>query len=125
MASDDDIKEKARQIVRLIQSGRFDLSSEKRLQADIETLLSARGIVFTREARISAEDIPDFLVDGCIAVECKMRSAKKMDVFRQLSRYAEQPGVKIIVLASNLSMTLPATLNEKPVFMASVSRGWM
>ena len=122
---DPDLIEGAKAIVRLLQSGRFDLSSEKRLQADIEALFLAKGVVFEREARVAPRDIPDFLVDGCIAVECKMRNAKKMDVFKQMSRYSELPNVKVLILASNLSMVIPPTLNGKPALMASLSRGWI
>lgn len=122
---DTDLIEKAQAIVRLIQSGRFDLSSEKRLQSDIETLFLAKGVDFQREARLGDGDIPDFLVEGCIAVECKMRTARKMEVFKQLSRYAEQPNIKALILASNLSMVIPSSLNGKPALMASLSRGWI
>ena len=113
------------QLVRLIQSGRCDLSTEKRLQADIEDLLTKASIEFTREARLSDQDIPDFLVRGGVAIECKMRGAKKMDIYRQLCRYAEHESVTAIILASNIAMGLPSHLNGKPLVQASLSRGWL
>ncbi len=52
------------EIVRLLEQCRFDLSSEKHLQEDIEKVLEAAGITFEREKRLSSKDIPDFLVEG-------------------------------------------------------------
>lgn len=117
---------KAAQVVRLLHRCRFDLSTEKHLQADMELALKEAGIQFERERRLSVHDIPDFLVAGGIAIECKMRNkARKMDVFKQISRYAAHPEVSAVVLASNMSIGLPAEINGKPVYFASLSRGWM
>lgn len=112
-------------LVRLIQRLRLDLSSEKQVQEQIEQALSAEGIVFEREKRLSPLDIPDFLIESGIVVECKMRRARKMDIYRQLRRYATYPEVRALILASNLVMGLPPELNGKPVFAASLSRGWI
>lgn len=114
------------QIVRLLHGHRFDLSTEKHLQEGVETAFKAAGVTFEREKRISPKDILDFLIAGGIAVECKMRNkARKIDIFKQISRYAESPDVTAIVLASNIAMGLPAEINGKPVYAASLSRGWI
>jgi hypothetical protein len=113
-------------IVRILQRHRFDLSTEKRLQADIESVLAEAGIPFEREKRLSDADIPDFLITGGIVIECKIRNkARKMDVYKQLVRYAKHECVTSLVLAANLSMGLPAEINGKPVYAASLSRGWI
>lgn len=113
-------------VVGLLQRSRFDLSSEKHLQEEVAQALTAAGISFEREKRLSAKDIPDFLVEGGVAIECKMRNkGKKMDIFRQLVRYAGYPEVKAIVLASNVSMGLPPDIDGKPVYAASLSHGWI
>lgn len=112
-------------IIRLIESSRFDLSNEKRVQAGIESVLSSAGFVFTREKQLSAQDIPDFFIEDGTVIECKLRPAQKMKVFKQLARYAGYDNVTSIILASNVSMTLPVLICEKPAFMASISRGWM
>lgn len=113
-------------IVRYLQSCRFDLSTEKHLQHDIEQALLKKRLSFEREKRLSERDIPDFFVKGGVVIECKMRNkARKIDIFKQLSRYATYPEVKSIVLASNISMGLPSEINGKPIFAASLSRGWM
>jgi hypothetical protein len=116
----------AESVVRLLQQCRFDLSTEKRLQADIEETLADAGIGFEREKPLSEADIPDFFVEGGIVVECKMRNkAKKVAIYEQLCRYAKHPTVTALILASNVSMGLPSEVNGKPLYSASLSRGWI
>lgn len=116
----------AEQVVQLLRRCRLDLSSEKHLQAGVEEALRTAGIPFEREKRLSALDIPDFLVAGGIAIEAKMRhKARKMAVFEQLRRYAAHPEVVSIILATNISMGLPEDIDGKPLYMASLSTGWM
>jgi hypothetical protein len=113
-------------LVRVIGRCRFDLSSEKRLQAGMEQVLRNLGVRFEREKRLNATDIPDFFIEGGIAVECKMKDkAKKMAVYAQVRRYAGHPEVKAIILATNISMGFPEQIEGKPVFLASLSAGWM
>ncbi len=115
----------AETIVQLVRRSRFDLSSEKKLQADLEEALKREGIAYEREKRLSGRDIPDFFIDG-VVVECKMhKKAQKMAIFKQLSRYAEHVDVKAIVLASNVPMGLPKEINGKPLYAASLSTGWL
>lgn len=114
------------EIVQLLRRCRFDLSTEKHLQEGIEQAFNERGICFKREKPLSPKDIPDFMVGGGIAIECKIRNkARKMGIYQQLCRYAEYPEVTAIILASNLSMGLPSEINGKPVFAASLSLGWI
>ncbi|MDK9702528.1 MAG: hypothetical protein OEL20_05265 [Sulfuritalea sp.] len=112
-------------IVRLIRQHRFDLSTEKCVQAQLEEALAREGIVFEREKRLSAQDIPDFVLAGGVVLECKMRGARKMDIYKQLRRYAVYPDVTALILVSNLAMGLPPEINGKPVYAASLSRGWI
>jgi hypothetical protein len=113
-------------IVRLLELYQFDLSTEKHLQAAVESAFLESGIVFEREKRLSPRDIPDFLVDGGVVVECKLRGkSRKIDVYQQLMRYAAHPEVTAIVLASNSVMGLPEEIDRKPLYAASLSRGWI
>lgn len=113
-------------VIRLVQRSRLDLSSEKHLQEGVAEVLQAAGIAYEREKRLSSKDIPDFLIAGGVVVECKMRNkSKKMDIFRQLARYATYPEVTAIILASNVSMGLPPELEGKPLFACSLSHGWI
>lgn len=125
LANEERLFQNATDVVRLLQRGRFDLSSEKQLQAGIQDVFISAGLPFKREYRLTAKEIPDFFVHDAIAIECKVKGAKKMDIYRQLCRYADHPDVKILVLASNVSMGLPPDINQKPVLVASLSQGWM
>lgn len=61
-----------------------------------------------------------------MVIECKMRNkSKKMDIFKQLTRYATYPEVTSIILASNVSMGLPPEIDGKPLYAASLSHGWI
>ena len=113
-------------IVRLLERYQLDLSTEKHLQAGVEAAFIEGEIAFEREKRLSPRDIPDFLVDGGIVVECKLRGkSRKIDVYHQLVRYAAHADVSAIVLASNSVMGLPTKIDGKPVYAASLSRGWI
>lgn len=113
-------------IVRLIQRCRLDLSTEKHLQEGVAKILAEAGMAFEREKALSTRDIPDFVVNGSIVIECKMRDkSRKLAVFKQLGRYADHPEVTAIILATDLSMGLPPEINGKPVYLASLSRGWL
>ena len=56
-------------------------------RAGMEQVLRNLGVRFEREKRLNATDIPDFFIEGGIAVECKMKDkAKKMAVYAQVRR---------------------------------------
>ena len=122
-------------IVKRIALARVDLSSEKAMQYGIAVALESAGIPFEREHRLSNEDIPDFLIPcpreltQWIAVECKLKGRgggpRKIDTYRQIERYARHPEVAAIILASNLSMGLPAEIGGKPVYAVSLSKRWL
>ena len=102
-------------VVRLIRRTRLDLSSEKRLQEDLAAALERSQIQYEREKRLTAADIPDFFLQGGMVIECKMRGkARNLDVYQQLNRYAKHDAVTVIILATNLSIGLPASLCGKP-----------
>lgn len=112
-------------MVRLVESARMDLSNEKRLQTDLAELLDKAKVTFVRECVLSERDVPDFFLKDGLVIECKLRPAQKMAVYRQLERYALHTRVTGIILASNLSMTLPPLIQGKPATMASLSQGWL
>jgi hypothetical protein len=111
-------------IIELIRSARLDLSNEKRAQADLEQVFTVSGISFDREVRLTESDIVDFMVDG-IGIELKLRGARKMDVFRQLRRYAGHERVGSLLLASNLSMGLPPVIDDKDAYFVKLGEAWL
>ena len=111
-------------ILRLLRTARIDLSNEKRAQDDIAAVLTQAGIPFEREVRLSPTDIVDFLSDG-LAIEVKLPGARKKAVYRQLCRYARHPPVTSLVLASSLSMGLPAQIEGKDAYFVKLGEGWL
>ena len=124
MASHSGVDGMIRSVVDLIRAARIDLSNEKRAQADLERLLTEAGIPFEREVRLTESDIVDFMVEG-IAIEVKLRGARKKDVYRQLCRYASHPQVISLLLASNMSMGLPAQIEGKDAYFVKLGEAWL
>lgn len=111
-------------IVELLTTRRLPLADEKILQAAITDVLFADGLSFEREVRLGPRDIVDFMVDGRIAIEVKIKGGRR-EIFRQLKRYAAHAAVGEMVLATNVPMGLPETIDGVPVSIAALGRGWL
>lgn len=120
-------------VAALLATGRFTLSPESETQAEIETFLAARlplGCGLSREHRLSAANRPDFLIDGRIVVEVKVRGQSRREIARQLERYAAHDGVEAIVLATNVAMQTRACgyageVGGRPLYVVHMGRGWL
>lgn len=115
--------ETARSLVHLIESLRLPLSREKVLQRELSPFLDRFGESVQREHDLGDGDVIDFLVDG-VGLELKIKGQRRA-IFRQCERYCRHDAVKALVLATNAAMGLPATIAGKPVFVASLGRGWL
>lgn len=113
----------AASVVHLIERSRLSLSDEKVTQRDIEELLQP-WVPFERECRLSDSDIVDFLVDGKVAIEVKIKGQPAAFV-RQLARYAAHDKVRELVLVTARAIQLPPTINGKRVLTASLGKGWL
>lgn len=114
-------------IVAALSRARLDLSFEIATQDGVEAVLRellGAGAV-QREYVLGPQDRPDFLVHGCIAIEVKIKGARKRLVFRQLTRYAAHERVTALILVTNLAMGLPAEIGGKPVHVVSLGRAWL
>lgn len=76
-----------------------------------------------REVRLDADSIIDFMV-GPVGIESKLRGGK-MDIFRQLERYAAFPEIEALILVTNTAMGLPKEIGGKPTFYLSLGAGWL
>lgn len=114
----------ALEVVRLIEAARVPLTDEKQTQVAIAELLTANRIPFAREYRLSAEDIPDFLVADYLAVEVKIKG-QPATFSRQLARYASHAQVSELVLVTGRAARMPETINGKRVLVASLGKGWL
>ena len=111
-------------IAQLVRHSRLDLSSEKAAQHTFGMMLDLRGIPFEREVQLSKSDIVDFMV-GDLAVELKLKGARKKPIYDQLKRYARHDQVQSIALLSNVSMGLPEELEGKDVYFLRLGEGWL
>ncbi len=112
----------AERVVALLVDRVYRAPRERDLQDGIEYVLGGSGFRVEREFRLSARDRPDFLIEGCVAVEVKMRASGSA-VLSQLARYAADRRVKAIVVAtprlSSLS-GMPAEILGVPVRNAAL-----
>jgi len=117
-------------LVRFLTGLRVDLGDEARAQHRIGESLHNGGWRFVREVPLSAGDRIDFVVGDPalpgIGIEVKLRTGGgKLEIYRQLERYAASPRVSALVLMSNLSMGAPGEIGGKPLFYVSLGRAWM
>lgn len=110
-------------IIRLLQSRRFTLSDEKRLQAEIEEVLTDAGIEHVREYRLDAGSIIDFFISG-VGIEVKRRGSK-LEIWRQLERYAEFYEVETLILVTNVPMGCPSVVKGKPIYVVNLAKAWL
>lgn len=112
-------------VIRLLQSHRFSLSDEKmKLQPEIAEVLTSAGVKFEREYRLSDKSIIDFLVDDSIGIEAKVKGSK-LNIFRQVERYAAFDQIKRLVLITNVPMGMPPLVKGKPVYIVNLAKAWL
>lgn len=113
----------APEIMAILKRYRLPLSDEKRLQEEIEEKLEEHGVEFVREHRLSAADIPDFMV-GSLAIEVKIKGSK-LSIYKQVERYAQHEEVKSLLLITNVATGFPPTVNGKPAYVFNLARAWL
>jgi hypothetical protein len=111
-------------IARILETRRFTLGDEKLLQAEMAEFFAAEHFAVEREKALGDGDICDFFIAGQVAVEVKIKGARRA-IFRQCRRYCAHDEVKALVLATNIAMGLPKLINGKPTFVASLGAGWL
>lgn len=111
------------EIMKLIQARRFSLSDEKKLQAEIEAEFLGAGIDHQREHRLDTNNIIDFMV-GTIGIEVKIKGSK-LNIFRQIERYAQFEVIKRLILVTNVPMGMPELVKGKPIHIVNLGRAWL
>ena len=114
----------SRQIVDVLTRNRLPLADEKALQAAMAAAFDRAGLPYAREVRLSDDDIVDFMVAERAAVEVKIKGARR-SIYRQCERYCAHDRVSELVLATNVPMSLPATIGGKPASVALLGLGWL
>jgi len=111
------------EVVAVIAAHRFGHATEAELQQGLAEVLWHAGYSVEREARLSARDRIDLLVDR-VGIEVKVGGSVG-NVVRQLERYADSEELDALVLASSRRhhLDMPAALNGKPVVVVSLMAG--
>jgi hypothetical protein len=96
---------------------RFNFSNEKDLQAGLEKAFNTLGCAFTREHKLSDDDIVDFYwPEKLVGVEAKIDHSLS-DLTRQIHRYVQHESILgILVVTSKTRLAnLPEEMNHKPI----------
>lgn len=103
-------------VAHLLARFRFRYITEKDLQDGIEAVLTQASMPHRREVVLSAADRPDFVVEGGVAVEVKIKGSLA-ELLRQASRYAAHPEIAGIVVVGtpHWLSRVPSELGGKPV----------
>ena len=109
------------ELVQQLRRQRYRVGQEAWLQIDIEVALTALGVTFEREGRLTAKDRIDFLVSGGIGIEAKTRCSPRQ-IYRQLERYAAHDAITSLILISGTATGLPEAINGRPLFYISTGR---
>lgn len=114
----------AQQIGDLLGQHRFRYDGEKDLQEGIARVLRDAGIPFQREVKLDDAGVIDFVVQGGIGIEVKVRgSLTAMTI--QVHRYMRQDRIRslLIVTTSARLRQVPQEMNGKPVVVCWLARG--
>ncbi len=111
-------------VIKILNTRRFDLAREKRTQADIEALLLSAGVEFVREFRFNDENIIDFIIDGEIGLEVKLKAPKRL-IYDQCERYTSFLKLSSLILVTNTMMGFPKELNGKPCYLYNLGKAWL
>lgn len=113
-----------REVVHTLE-GAWAVNGEKDLHDVLTTRLHEAGYHCTREARLTARDRVDLLVDR-VAIEVKV-AGSLIDVLRQCQRYARSDDVDSVLLVTTVPAHTgaPPTIGGKPLRVLYVGGGWL
>lgn len=87
------------ELVKLIRAHKFHFKDESDLQDGIEQVLKKAGVAYEREKRLGDLGIIDFLIDGRMGVEVKIKGSPSA-VARQVLGYLDAKAVEEMVVIS-------------------------
>ena len=113
------------EIIRLIRTKRFTLSTEEQLKIEMAEVFTKAGLEFEKEFRLNAKDRLDFYFPSTrIVMEVKIKGGAK-DIFKQCERYCHDLAVSRLILVSNRTLGLPAEICGKPCNFVSLGASWL
>ena len=98
-------------------------ATESELHAQVAACLEAAGIPCVHEARLGTGCRIDFLA-GDVGIEIKKEKPDRSALLAQLRRYASFDAVRTLVVVAPRSVSLPDTVNGKPLYTVALNRLW-
>jgi hypothetical protein len=108
----------------LLRRHRLPLHDEKATQQALADLLVQEGIAFSREHILGPRDTIDFLLEGWLGVEIKLKGQPSA-IVRQCERYCAHERIQQLVLVTAKSMRLPSSLHGKPTTQIFLGQSWL
>jgi hypothetical protein len=105
--------------LRIIRAGQDEFDLHDR----IESMLCRYGISVRREYRFGPRCRADLWCDG-VVIEVKKQRPVLADLVAQVSRYAQQPSCREIIVVLERSVLLPETIEGKAVHVLSLNANW-
>ena len=99
MTNDDDTLD-AEGILRVLKGYRVHHVNERELQDAVAQMLTKHGIAFEQEKTLTAQERIDFLVEGGVGIEIKVKGSPAQ-VARQLQRYAKCEEITSLILLTS------------------------
>lgn len=112
-------------ITTLLPTYAYAFADEKRFHDGLAMALFEDGIIFTREHVAGPKDRFDFLCEGGVVIEAKIKGSLS-EALRQVSRYCERDDVKAVVIVTTRlwgvtrQLKKDAQLHGKPIRLVAV-----
>jgi hypothetical protein len=112
-------------IVTVLPTYAYSFGDEKRFHDGLATALFEDGIIFTREHVAGPQDRFDFLCEGGVVIEAKIKGSLS-EALRQVDRYCQRDDVSAVVIvttrlwAATRQLKQDAKLHGKPIRLVAV-----
>ena len=94
------------------------------LQQEIANILKENHIPYSKEYQLGPRNRVDFLAGTGIVIEVKKGKPGKVQVVKQLERYASFDMVSGIVLVVEKNLDIPRKINGKPCVSLGLNKLW-
>lgn len=111
-------------VISILRPLRLTLADEKRLQAEMADAFTAASLPFEREVRLSQHDVIDFMFEGGLGAEVKIKGSKRA-IYFQVERYAAHEQLSALLLVTNVPMGVPAEIHGKPIYVHHIGQAWL
>lgn len=116
------------ELASFISREKLSLTKESITQSELAMAFECYGLPysrFNRHTKLDDHNIPDFFDPQTgTAIEIKIKGQKSA-IYEQCKRYLDFDQMKMLILVTNKSMTLPPVINGKPCRVARIGRAWL